>query len=171
LAEKYFAEIKPSELKAVKPQAEIQQRGVRKTTIKLPAKLPYIVMGYKVPVLNSIENENEAYALEVLAGILDGGASARLASRLVRGKQIAVSAGAGYDLVARLPELFMLDATPVEGQTVFDMEYALKQEIYDLKTDLVSADELQRVSYNALKHRCWQVLFISVTQIFIRLCN
>ena len=156
LAEKYFAEIKPSELKAVKPQAEIQQRGVRKTTIKLPAKLPYIVMGYKVPVLNSIENENEAYALEVLAGILDGGASARLASRLVRGKQIAVSAGAGYDLVARLPELFMLDATPVEGKTVFDMEYALKQEIYDLKTDLVSADELQRVKAQVLASAVYQ---------------
>ncbi|RLA16340.1 MAG: insulinase family protein, partial [Gammaproteobacteria bacterium] len=110
LAEKYFAEIKPSELKAVKPQAEIQQQGIRKTTIKLPAKLPYILMGYKVPVLNSAENETDVYALEVLTGILDGGASARLASRLVRGKQIAVSAGAGYNLVSRLPELFMLDA-------------------------------------------------------------
>ena len=147
LAEKYFSEIKPGELKAVKPQAEILQQGIRKTTIKLPAKLPYILMGYKVPVLNSFENgnETEAYALEVLAGILDGGASARLASRLVRGKQIAVSAGAGYNLVSRLPELFMLEATPAEGQTVFDMEYALKEEVYNLKTDLVSADELLRV--------------------------
>ena len=150
LAEKYFSEIKTSELKAVKPQAEIQQQGIRKTTIKLPAKLPYILMGYKVPVLNSIENESEAYALEVLAGILDGGASARLSSRLVRGKQIAVSAGAGYNLASRLPELFMLDATPAEGQTVFDMEYALKEEIYNLKSDLVSADELQRVKAQVL---------------------
>ena len=150
LAEKYFAEIKPSELKAVKPQAEIQQQGIRKTTIKLPAKLPYILMGYKVPVLNSAENETDVYALEVLTGILDGGASARLASRLVRGKQIAVSAGAGYNLVSRLPELFMLDATPAEGQTVFDMEYALKEEIYNLKSELVSADELQRVKAQVL---------------------
>lgn len=150
LAEKYFAEIKPSKLKAVKPQAEIQQQGIRTTTVKLPAKLPYILMGYKVPVLNSIENESEAYALEVLAGILDGGASARLASRLVRGKQVAVSAGAGYNLMSRLPELFMLDATPAEGQTVFDMEYALKEEIYNLKSELVSVDELQRVKAQVL---------------------
>ena len=156
LAEKYFAEIKPSELKAVKPQAEIQQQGIRKTTIKLPAKLPYILMGYKVPVLNSAENETDVYALEVLTGILDGGASARLASRLVRGKQIAVSAGAGYNLVSRLPELFMLDATPAEGQTVFDMEYALKQEIYDLKTELVSAEELQRVKAQVLASAVYQ---------------
>jgi len=150
LAEKHFAGIKKSELKPLKPQAEIKQQGVRKTTIKLPAKLPYILMGYKVPVLNSIENESEAYALEVLAGILDGGNSARLASRMVRGKQIAVSAGAGYSLMSRLPELFMLDATPAEGQTVFDMEYALKQEIYDLKSELVSTDELERVKAQVL---------------------
>ncbi|MCK5191719.1 MAG: insulinase family protein [Methylococcales bacterium] len=145
LADKYFAGLKTSEIKPIKPQAEIEQHGVRKTTVKLPAKLPYILMGYKVPVLNSIENEAEAYALEVLAGILDGGSSARLASRLVRGKQIAVSSGAGYSLMSRLPELFMLDATPAEGQTVFDMEYALKEEIYNLKSELVSEEELQRV--------------------------
>ncbi|MFW5443495.1 MAG: M16 family metallopeptidase [Methylococcaceae bacterium] len=150
LAEKYFAALKASEIKAVKPQAEIEQHGVRKTTVKLPAKLPYILMGYKVPVLASIEDEAEAYALEVLAGILDGGSSARLASRLVRGKQIAVSAGAGYSLISRLPELFMLDATPAEGQTVFDLEYALKLEIYNLKSELVSEQELQRVKAQVL---------------------
>lgn len=150
LAEKYFAGLQTSEIKPIKPQAEIEQHGVRKTTVKLPAKLPYLLMGYKVPVLNSIENASEAYALEVLAGILDGGSSARLASRLVRGKQIAVSAGAGYSLMSRLPELFMLDATPAVGQTVFDLEYAFKEEIYNLKSELVSEEELQRVKAQVL---------------------
>jgi len=150
LAENYFAGLKISEIKPVKPQDEIEQRGIRKTIIKLPAKLPYILMGYKVPVLNSAEDKSEAYALEVLAGILDGGSSARLASKMVRGKQIAVSAGAGYSMMSRLPDLFMLDATPAEGKTVQDMEVALKQEIEALKTDLVSEDELQRVKAQVL---------------------
>jgi zinc protease len=157
LTEKYFSAIKTSEIKPLKPQAEIEQKGVRKTTIKLPAKLPYLLMGYKVPVLNSIENESEAYALEVLAGILDGGSSARLASRLVRGKQIAVSAGAGYSLVSRLPELFMLDATPAEGQSVYDLEYALKEEIYSLKRELVSDEELQRVKAQVLASSVYEL--------------
>ena len=156
LAEKYFAGFKPSKVKAIKPQAEIEQHGIRKTTIKLPAKLPYVLMGYKVPVLNTIENESEAYALEVLAGILDGGNSARLATKLVRGKQIAVSAGAGYSLMSRLPELFMLDATPAEGQTVFDMEYALKEEIYNLKSELISEQELQRVKAQVLANSVYE---------------
>ncbi len=157
LTEKYFSGIKTSEIKPLKPQAEIEQKGVRKTTIKLPAKLPYVLMGYKVPVLNSIENESEAYALEVLAGILDGGNSARLATRLVRGKQIAVSAGAGYSLASRLPELFMLDATPAEGQSVYDLEYALKEEIYSLKRELVSDDELQRVKAQVLASSVYEL--------------
>ncbi|KAF3981316.1 MAG: insulinase family protein [Methylococcales symbiont of Hymedesmia sp. n. MRB-2018] len=150
LAEQYFSAIKPSQIEAIKPQAEIEQHGVRKTTVRLPAKLPYILLGYKVPVLNTVENEADAYALEVLAGILDGGNSARLASKLVRGQQIAVSSGASYNLISRLPSLFLLDATPVTGKTVFDMEYALKQEIYDLKAALVSDEELQRVKAQVL---------------------
>ncbi|MCK9637060.1 MAG: insulinase family protein [Methylobacter tundripaludum] len=150
LAEQYFADLKPSELKPLKPQAEVEQLGVRKMTVKLPAKLPYLVMGYKVPVLKTAQHEWEAYALEVLAGVLDGGSSARLESGLVRGKQIAVSVGAGYSLASRLPELFTLEATPAEGKTVWDLENALKDEITRLQIKLVDDDELQRIKAQVL---------------------
>ncbi|WP_031433108.1 M16 family metallopeptidase [Methylomarinum vadi] len=156
LAEKHFAALKPSDIEPLKPQTEVEQLGVRKMTVKLPAKLPYIVMGYKVPVLASADPEWEAYALEVLAGILDGGNSARLSSRLVRGKQIAVSAGAGYGLTSRLPDLFILDATPAKGKTVFDMEYALKDEINQLQRELVTDDELQRIKAQVLANAVYE---------------
>jgi len=150
LAEKYFGPLKPSEIKPLKPQTEVEQLGVRKITIKLPAKLPYLVMGYKVPSLTNVEQEWEAYALEVLAGVLDGGSSARLSSRLVRGKQLAVAAGAGYNLTSRLPTLFELEATPAEGKTVWELESALKNEISELQTDLISPEELQRIKAQVL---------------------
>lgn len=150
LAEKYFGQLKPSEIKPIKPQTEVEQLGVRKMTIKLPAKLPYLVMGYKVPSLTNVEQEWEAYALEVLAGVLDGGSSARLSSRLVRGKQLAVSAGAGYNLTSRLPTLFELEATPADGKTVWELESALKNEIFELQADLISTDELQRIKAQVL---------------------
>jgi len=150
LAEKYFGELKPSELKALKPQTEIEQMGVRKMTVKVPAKLPSLLMGYKVPVLKSVEQEWEAYALEVLAGVLDGGSSARLTSGLVRGKQIAVSAAAGYSLATRLPDLFELEATPAEGKTVAELETALKDEIAKLQGELISPEELQRIKAQVL---------------------
>lgn len=150
LAEKYFGPLKPSEIKPLKPQTEVEQLGVRKMTIKLPAKLPYLVLGYKVPSLANVEQEWEAYALEVLAGVLDGGGSARLSSRLVRGKQLAVSAGAGYNLTSRLPTLFELEATPAEGKTVWELESALKNEISELQTALISPEELQRIKAQVL---------------------
>jgi zinc protease len=150
LAEKYFAPLKPSDLKVIKPQAEVEQLGARKMTVKLPAKLPFLLMGYKVPVLTTAQNEWEAYALEVLAGVLDGGSSARLESGLVRGKQIAVSVGASYSLYSRLPEILTLEATPAEGKTVWDLENALKEEIAKLQMKLIDNEELQRIKAQVL---------------------
>ncbi len=150
LAEKFFGPLKAGELETVKPQADVEQLGVRKMTVKIPAKLPYLVMGYKVPVLKTVQNEWEAYALEVLAGVLDGGSSARLESGLVRGKQIAVSVGASYGLTSRLPELFTLEATPAEGKTVWNLESALKDEILKLQLSLVDNEELQRIKAQVL---------------------
>jgi zinc protease len=156
LAEKYFAALKPSDIKPLKPQTEIEQVGVRKMTVKIPAKLPSILMGYKVPVLKNAEHEGEAYALEVLAGVLDGGSSARLSSGLIRGKQIAVSAGADYGLTSRLPNLFELEATPAEGKTVADMEAALKDEIIKLQQNLIDSAELQRIKAQVLARAVYE---------------
>jgi len=156
LAEKYFGALKPSDIKPLKPQTEIDQLGARKMTVKVPAKLPSILMGYKVPALKTAANEWEAYALEVLAGVLDGGSSARLSSQLVRGKQIAVSAGAGYGLTSRMSNLFELEATPAEGKTVLELEAALKDEIRKLQENLISSEELQRIKAQVLASDIYQ---------------
>ena len=156
LAEKYFGALKPSDIKPLKPQAEIEQLGVRKMTVKVPAKLPSILMGYKVPVLKTATNEADAYALEVLAGVLDGGSSARLSSDLVRGKQIAVAASAGYGLISRMSDMFELEATPAEGKTVIELEAALKNEIKKLQQTLISKEELQRIKAQVLASDIFQ---------------
>ena len=156
LAEKYFGALKPSDIKPLKPQAEIEQLGVRKMTVKVPAKLPSILMGYKVPVLKTATNEADAYALEVLAGVLDGGSSARLSSDLVRGKQIAVAASAGYGLISRMSDMFELEATPAEGRTVIELEAALKNEIKKLQQTLISKEELQRIKAQVLASDIFQ---------------
>jgi zinc protease len=156
LAEKYFGALKPSDIKPLKPQTEIEQLGVRKMVVKVPAKLPSILMGYKVPVLKTAENEWEAYALEVLAGVLDGGSGARLSSELVRGRQIAVAASAGYGMTSRLSDLFELEATPAEGKTVADLETALKNEVKKLQQNLISPEELQRIKAQVLAGDVYQ---------------
>jgi zinc protease len=156
LAEKYFGALKPSDIKPLKPQTEIEQLGVRKMTVKVPAKLPSILMGYKVPVLKTAANEWEVYALEVLAGVLDGGNGARLSKELVRGKQIAVSANAGYEMTSRMSDLFELEATPAAGKTVLELEAALKNEVKKLQQTLITTDELQRIKAQVLASDIYQ---------------
>lgn len=145
LAKQYFGPLQPSEIPALKPQLEIPQQGKRRVELKRPARVPYLMMGYKVPSLVTAEDKNEAYALEVLGGILNAGESARLARGLVRGQELALGAGASYNLYSRLQTLLTLSAVPVAGVTVEQLQQALLKEVNRLKTELVSAEELERV--------------------------
>jgi hypothetical protein len=99
--------------------------GTKRVTVKAPAKLPYLLMAYHAPVLRDAAKDWEPYALDMLAGVLDGNPAARLNRVLVREKQVALGVGTGYDSVSRGPALFMLEGTPAEGRTVADVEAAL----------------------------------------------
>ncbi|HAJ91714.1 MAG TPA: peptidase M16, partial [Gammaproteobacteria bacterium] len=145
LANKYFGPLKPEEIIPPKPRLEPQQRGKRYVNVQAPAEVPYTVMGYKTPVLRTAEDDWEPYALEVLANILDGGDSARLTRELVRGSQIATSAGAGYDLYDRQAGLFLLDGTPAGEHSIAEVQQALFEQVQRLQETLVAADELARV--------------------------
>ena len=142
---KFFGPLKPSKIAPVKPRLEITQRGRKDIRVEAPAKLPYLIMGYKAPVVITAEQDWEPYALDVLAGILDGGDSARLASELVRGKAIAASASASYDGYDRLETLFLLSGTPATGHTIADLEKALLKQVERLQKKPATDKELDRV--------------------------
>jgi zinc protease len=156
LAKKYFGPLKPSTIPEMKPRDEIPQTGVRRITVKAPAELPYLVMGYKVPVLRTAKNAWEPYALEVLAGILDGGDSARIAKNLIRGSQVAAQASAGYSLDARSENLLALDGTPAQGHTIAELETALREQVKKLREDLVSEEELKRIKAQVVTSDVYQ---------------
>jgi zinc protease len=145
LAEKYFGPIPAAVFKPIKKRIEVPQLGIRRSIVKQKAKVPYLLMGYKVPVLNSVDDDADVYALEVLSGILSGGNSARLASNLIRGSQVASSASAGYDMNARLPTLFLFDGSPAQGRSAKQLEEALLEQIKQLQTNLVEEKELNRI--------------------------
>jgi zinc protease len=157
LAEKTFGAIKADNgIRPPKARNEVEQIGLRRLTVKAPAEVPYLIMGYKVPVLLTAKEDWEPYALEVLAGILDGGDSARLTRTLVRGQQIAVSAGAGYDLADRQEGLLMLDGSPAKGHSMQDLETALREQITQLRNTPVAQDELERVKAQVLADHVYQ---------------
>ncbi|MGB5340375.1 MAG: pitrilysin family protein [Gammaproteobacteria bacterium] len=145
LARKYFGPLKPERIVPPKPRLEPEQKGLRQIIVKAPAEVPYLIMGYKTPVLTTAEYDWEPYALEVLAGILDGGDSARFATELVRGSQVAASAGSGYDLYSRQDGLFLLDGKPSGKHTMADVKQALLEQVRRLRETPVEAEELARV--------------------------
>jgi len=145
LAQRYYGAIPAVKLPQRKAVGEATQLGIQRIVVKAPAELPYLIMAYHAPTLRDAEKDWKPYALEMLAGVLDGNSSARLNKALVRDQQVAMDVGTGYDSVARGPGMFVLEGTPREGKTVGDVENAIREQLALLVRDGVSADELQRV--------------------------
>ena len=145
LAQRYYGVIPARKLPARKNFSEPPQLGVKRIVVKAPAQLPYLVMAYHAPVLRDPAQDWQPYALEVLAGVLDGNESARLNKALVREQQLASSVGAGYDSTSRGPSMFTLEGTPSTGKSVADLEAGLRAQIVQLVQDGVSEEELKRV--------------------------
>jgi zinc protease len=145
LAQRHYGRI-PAEKQPVRRQyTEPAQLGIKRLVVKAPAELPQLIMGYHTPTLKDADKDWKPYALQILAGVLDGNESARLNKHLVREQQIVSSTGAGYDPTARGPSQFILEATPSAGKTVQEAEAALRGEIALLLKEGVKPEELQRI--------------------------
>ena len=126
----------PPQVRAVEPP----QHGERRVTLKRPASLPVYVASYHVP---NLENDN-SFALSLLAVILGGSRSARLQRSLVEEKALVLSADADYDRTSRDPGLFSLSMRVAPGKRWQDAEAALYQEVEKLKKQPVTEKELER---------------------------
>lgn len=156
LAQRYFGPIKPHPLPVRKPQKEPTQLGIKRVTVKAPAKLPYIVMAYRTPVLRDVAKDWEPYALEILAGVLDGHSAARLNQSLVRDSRLANDVGAGYGEISRGPGLFMIEGTPSDGKSVGELEQGIRDEIAKLLLNGISEEELLRVKAQVVAAQVFQ---------------
>lgn len=145
LATRYFGALQAEPVSQQRLPQEPAQLGLKRIQVKIAAKEPYLVMGYKTQMVTAKATEWEPYALEMLSSILAGGASSRFSRELVRGSEIAAAVDADYSAFTRLPDLFTLDGTPAAGHSVAELEQALRQQVERIKTELVSAEELERV--------------------------
>ena len=156
MAEQYYGSIPTRQVASIKSRLEPNQVGERRVEVKAIAKLPYIIFGYKTPSLLTAEDSAEAYALDILSGILDGGRSSRLSKNLVRDQEIAASAGAGYDIYSARGNLFLFDGTPNAGVTIEQLEQAINNEIEKVKNTLVSDEELKRVKVQVVANEVYE---------------
>lgn len=156
LAQRHFGPIPPRVLPLRKPQVEPPQRGIKRVKVKGPGELPYLVMGWHAPVIRDVNADWEPYALQVLAGVLDGSDAARLDTRLVKKERLAVSAGASFDAINRGPGMFFMDAVPAPGRDADELERELRAEIRKVAEQGVQEDELKRVKAQVIASQVFQ---------------
>jgi zinc protease len=157
LAQNYFGDIDEKTLPVLKPQPEVKPLGQKRITVKVPATLPYLLIGFHVPVLNDAAVLWEPAALTVLGSILDGGESARLPKYLIRNSRIATAASTDYDPFFRNANLFTLSAIPAASIPIEQLEMALLEQITYLKQELVSPEELERARKQLMANEIYKL--------------
>ena len=145
MAEKYFGRIprrpNPSPVETVEPK----QLGERR--IKIVEKTqPVIIIAYHKP---AVSHPDDA-VFDAITDILASGRTSRLFKRLIRDEKISISAGAfpGYP-GNKYPNLFVFYSFPAQGHTNAVNGKMILDEIEKLKTELVSAAELEKVKRRA----------------------
>lgn len=130
----------PPQIVTVEPP----QRGERRVEVEFDAE-PGLAIGFHKPGLGHPDD----YVFDVVDEILTDGSTSRLYSKLVRERRLAgsVNSDANYPGV-RSPNLFVIHATPLAPHTAAEVEAAILTELERLKTEPVSAKELERIVNN-----------------------
>ena len=137
---KYFGSLPKGKTPPRVNMKEPEQQGEKRFYYKREAQLPYVIYGYHVPNYG----DKDHYALDVLSNIISEGKSSRLYQSIVYEKQIALSAGGGYNAIQTDPELFYFYAQLRPGKTTEEAESSLNTEIGKIKQELVSDQELAK---------------------------
>ena len=166
-AELYYGVIPRRAIPPRKALSEPEPQGARHVVVRAPAKLPVAILAWPAPRLQQPATDVEPYALEILAGVLDGHGSARLPQALVKTQRVAMDVDTSYDPVSRGPAQFVISLTSAEGRPLSDAVNALKQELERLVKDGVSETELARAKAQVVAGQVFQQdsLFYQAMQI------
>ena len=120
------------------PQEPAQTKEKR-VTLQEPWPLPAVVVAYHV----TKDGNPDSYPLHIAAKVLSDGQTSRIYTKLVYEKQMAVAAFGNANLIED-PNLFYAVAIVAPGHTPAEVTEALIAELDRLKTEPITAHELQR---------------------------
>ncbi len=144
LIEQTFGKIPASPPQPQPVTVEPPQRGERRVEVEFDAE-PSLVIGFHKPALG----HSDDYVFDVIDAVLSDGVTSRLYTSLVREKRLAASVSSDSNFPGvRAPNLFVLSATPLAPHTTAEVEAAIYTELERLKTEPVSAKELEKVLNN-----------------------
>ncbi len=119
--------------------AEPQHKAEEKYSVTEPWPLPAVVVSYHI----TFDGNPDSYPLHILAKILSDGDSSRIYRSLVYEKQLALAAFGEAKLIEN-PNLFYAVAIVQPGHTPDEVQKALLYELDRVKTEGVTAEELDR---------------------------
>lgn len=137
----YFAEIPRGKTPIVRPNiVEPPLGGEVRDIIEDNVQLPLILQAYRTPK----QGTEDYYTFNVLSTILSGGESSRMQKILVNKSQQALAAAA-FPFALEDAGMFIVYALPNMGNSVDKLENSMDSIITDLKNNLVSEKEFQKV--------------------------
>jgi len=153
LIEKYFADIPAQTAPQAPDMSEPEQQGERRKVIEDGfAQTPRLDIIYKIPAGNT----PDWYALEVLGRVLSSGTSSRLYQKLIKERELALSAGADAT-ERRGPATFWFSVMARPNADVLEIERLLAEEIGRVQSTPVSAAELIKVRNQLTRQRAQQL--------------
>ncbi|MBD2179617.1 insulinase family protein [Planktothrix sp. FACHB-1355] len=145
LAETYFGRYKAKPTTPETLAAEPKQTETREITLQLPSQ-PWYLEGYHRPAMNHPDNA----IYDIIGSILSDGRTSRLYKSLVEKQQIALTAQGFSGFPGdKYPTMMLFYALTAPGHTVDEVAKGLRSQIDRLKTEPVSAEELDRVKTQA----------------------
>jgi zinc protease len=147
MVEKNFADIPAQSAipaKRLRPQEPVPA-APRTVTLSDPrVEQPGLRRYYLVPSASTAA-AGESPALDVLAQLMGGGSNSYLYRTLVIDRQLAISAGAGYQGTALDPSQFSISVTPKPGLEFSQIEEAIDKVIAEVAQNPARAEDLERV--------------------------
>jgi predicted Zn-dependent peptidase len=142
LAQKYFGRLTRGTRAPEPVRTSEMPQLAEKRMVAYAETLPQVRIRYHTVA----EGHPDDFALDILASLLNG-RTGRLYKSLVLQQAVANSAGASND-GRKYEGLFELSGVAKPGKTPEEVEQALYKEIERMKTELVDANELQKVKNN-----------------------
>lgn len=145
LAQTYFGRFQAKPKTVEQISVEPQQTNTREVAVEFPSQ-PLYLEGYHRPAVTHPDN----VVYEIIGSLLSDGRTSRLYKSLVEQQQLALNAQGFSGFPGdKYPNLMLFYALTAPGHTIDELAIALRQEIDKLKTEPVTAVELQRVKTQA----------------------
>ena len=145
LVEKYFGAIKPGPVNNPAQAAIPVLDAPKRITMYDSVPLPRVTKYWAAPGINDPDRE----ALNIAGQILGGLASSRVDAQLVRGKEIANFASAGYSELHRVG-WFSLGGEAKEGVGIDELELRFQEILTDFVINGPTEEEVNRAVTNTL---------------------